>query len=133
MTKPESWVDVFSFTESFPDTAYWNRWRTVMQPVLRQSMDAGYDKLFRAGSSMHDMVFSTIDHNDVRKELRVTLSVTPEFLLRVSYSDRHNPYAASLESVALPPQEVFPVLSRSLRHLWEETMPEPIPEVLRRG
>jgi len=131
MTNPETWTDIVQFTREFPDTEHWNRWRSTMCPVLEEALRQGYNRLFRAGSSMHDLIFSTLDHHGLRMELRVTLRVTNDWKIGIYYSTVHIDFGSPIESVSVTTPEAFPVFTRYLRHLWEETVPEPIPQELR--
>lgn len=133
MTNPESWADVIEFAHSLPDTDHWNCWRAAMLPILEESRSREYDTLFRAGSSMHDFVFSTLDRHRLFDEPRVTLTVTEDFRLRIAYSRGNVHFSSPSESIVEDSREAFPSFTRYLCHLWEETMPEPIPEVLRKG
>lgn len=82
---------------------------------------------------MHDMIFSTLDDHGLRDEPRVTLNVTTEFRLQISYSNRSICFYKPLKSVIVDSSEAFPIFTRYLRHLWVETVPEPIPKELRGG
>ena len=131
MTNPETWADIVQFTTEFPDTDYWNRWRSMICPLLEQAIERGYNRIFRAGSSMHHLIFSTIDHHGLKFEPRVTIRVTEDWMLGIYYSTVHIDFGPAIESLVVEAQEAFPPFTQYLRHLWEETNPEPTPVELR--
>jgi hypothetical protein len=131
MTNPETWANIVQFTQEFPQTDYWNRWRSTVCPLLDESIRRGYDCLFRAGSSMHHILFSTISHHGLRGEPHVTLRVTEEWKIEISYSTSNVHFSSPIESVVVNPDSAISLFTRYLCHLWEETVPEPIPEALR--
>ena len=133
MSNPETWADIVQFAQEFPDTEYWNLWRSTICPLLDQALNLDYDRLFRAGSSMHHIIFSTIDHNGLRGEPHVTICVTEDWKIGIYYSTASIHFHPALESIVVDPNDAFPVFTRYLRHLWEETVPEPIPEELSRN
>ena len=82
--------------------------------------------------SMHHTVFSTLDHHRLKLEPRVTVEVTQESEIKIHYSTGNVWFSSPTQSITIPSSEAFPALTRYLRHLWTETVPEPIPEALRR-
>jgi hypothetical protein len=100
-------------------------------PILQRAVDAEFDSLFRAGMSMSHIIFSTLDHHGLRDEPRVTLDVRPNWEVRISYSTQNIHFHSPSQFEEVDPSSAFPVLTRYLQHLWEETVPEPIPELLR--
>jgi len=128
----ESWAAVVRDNTEYPDTPYWNKWRSVISPLIDEAIKAGYDKLFRAGKSMHHILLSTIDHHGLREEPRVTLAVADNWKIHIHYSTANMYFGSAIQSQLVQPVEAFPVLTRYLQHLWTETVPEPIPEVLRK-
>jgi hypothetical protein len=141
-TNEESWLYVLQVYAGYPDTPYWNQWRSTLVPVTERCIEAEYNRLFRAGTSMHSTTFSTGDHEVLRfnppARLRlspplnpkVTLAVTKDWSVRISYYDISSFRRRQSSTVA--PSDAFQALTRYLQHLWIETVPEPIPEVLRR-
>jgi hypothetical protein len=132
LSNEESWVSVVQDNGEYPDTPYWNSWRSVISPLVDEAIKAGYDKLFRAGKSMHHILFSTIDHHGLRGEPHVTLSVTEDWKIHIHYSTANMWFGSAIQSQVVMPTEAFSVLTRYLQHLWTETVSEPIPEILRR-
>lgn len=132
MTNPETWADIVQFTREFPDTEHWNRWRSTICPVIEEALRQGYDRLFRAGSSMHHLIFSTLKHHGLRMEPRITLRVTDDWKIGIYYSTGHIDFVAPIQSVVAAAPEAFAIFTRYLMRLWEDTVPEPIPERLRK-
>src|ERR1700693_982551 len=98
-TNEESWLYVLETYVEYPDTPYWNQWRSIPVPLIDQCIRAEYDQLFRAGTSMHWTTFSTGDREVLRfnpaARFRfrppinptVILAVTKDWRVRISYSD----------------------------------------------
>jgi hypothetical protein len=128
----ESWTCLVQAYDEYPDTPYWNGWRSTIAPLIDQCIRAGYNALFRAGMSMHHTVFSTLDHHRLKLEPRVTVEVTQESEIKIHYSTGNVWFSSPTQSITIPSSEAFPALTRYLQHLWTETVPEPIPEALRR-
>jgi hypothetical protein len=61
---------------------------------------------------------------------KVVLAVTKDWQIRISYTNISISRRGQSSTVA--PSDAFPTLTRYLKHLWTETVPEPLPEVLRR-
>jgi hypothetical protein len=131
LSNEESWASVIQDNGKYPDTPYWNEWRSVIDPLIDEAVKAGYNKLFRAEKSMHHILFSVLDHHGLRDEPRVTLSVTEDWKIQVHYSVANIYFRSALQCQTVIPTEAFPVLTRYLQHLWTETVAEPIPETLR--
>ena len=131
MSNPETWADLVQFIQEFPDTDHWTKWRSAVSPMIDEAILRGYHQLFRAGSSMHHLIFSTLDHHGLRLEPRVTIRVTEELEIGIYYSTGNIHFDSAIESVVVSQGDAFPIFTRYLRHLWEETVPEPIPEELR--
>ena len=130
-TNPESWTFVIRENRLYPDTEYWNRWRSLIDPLIQEAVAAGYDQLFRAGMSMHHIIFSTLDHNGLRGEPHVTVSVTKEWKIKIEYSTANTHFASPIHSEVAESGSALPTLTKYLQNLWTETVPEPIPEQLR--
>jgi hypothetical protein len=142
-TNEESWLYILQHYVEYPDTLYWNRLRSILVPVIERGIEAEYNRLFIAGTSMHSTTFSTGDHEVLRfnpamrfrlrppLNPKVYLEVTKDWQVRISYSDISVSRRGQSSTVA--PSDGFQTLTRYLKHLWTETVPEPIPEVLRRN
>lgn len=141
-TNEESWLYVLQRYVEYADTPYWNQWRSILVPVTERCVEAGYNRFFRAGTSMHRTTFSTGDREVLRfnpaMRLRLTppldpkvyLEVTKDWRVRISYYDISVSLRGRSSTVA--PSDGFQTLTRYLQHLWTETVPEPLPQGLRR-
>jgi hypothetical protein len=65
-TNQESWLYVLQVYAGYPDTPYWNQWRSILVPVTERGIEAGYNQLFRADTSMQRTTFSTGDRDVLR-------------------------------------------------------------------
>jgi hypothetical protein len=131
--KNESWARVTQSFGAYPDTQHWNERRSVLEPVITQVIQAGYDGLFRARTSMHDvLVFTSDDYRSphikisVTKDRQILIQSLPGIYSKGAF------LAPSIPSHTVECAEAFPTLTRYLQHLWTETVPEPIPEILRK-
>jgi hypothetical protein len=141
-TNEESWLYVLQHYFEYPDTPYWNQLRSILVPVIERGIEAEYNRLFRAGTSMHRTTFSTGDRDVLRfnpsAKLRLSpplnpkvfLEVTKDWRVRIYYFDISESRRGQSSTVA--PSDAFRTLTRYLQHLWIATVPEPVPEVLRR-
>ena len=72
----ESWTRLVVFVDSMPDPV-WLEWKAFMRPLLRSAIDAGFNDRYRAGQSMHHLIFSTAERRGLESitppPLRVTL------------------------------------------------------------
>jgi hypothetical protein len=126
-----TWSEIREWIDEYEDREYWNRWREIVKPLVERAIDSQFDSLFRAGQSMSHLILSTLDHHGLRGEPHITVNVTPDWKLRISYSMKSTWFFPPQQFEIVEPGFAFPVLTRYLQHLWEETMPEPIPELLR--
>jgi hypothetical protein len=129
----ESWLLVLNEKRQYPDTEYWNRWRSLIDPLIQEAAAAGYDQLFRAGMSMHHIIFSTLDHHGLKGEPHVTVSVTDDWKIKVEYSTTNTYFSSPIHAEVVTTGSALPTLTKHLQHLWTETVPEPIPVQLRKG
>lgn len=88
-------------------------------------------RYFRAGQSMHHIVFSTLDHHGLRLEPRVTVEFHPLQELRIAYGTANLGFCTPELEYSLPFDEGFATFRRFLHQLWTATVPEPIPEEIR--
>ena len=79
-----SWRDVEAFVERMGDNDRWRRWKAVAQRFIAESVRFGLDAHFRAGQSMDELVFSTLDHHGLRYEPRVVVKIHAEDRIRVA-------------------------------------------------
>lgn len=126
-----TWQQVLGFVAEFPENEYWDRWKAIVSPILKRAIESEFDSLFRAGTSMSHLIFSTMDHHGLRYEPRVTLDVRKDWKIRISFTRNNVWFSEPTQFAVLDESSVFPTFVRYLRHLWEETVPEPIPDRLR--
>ena len=127
----QSWVKIREFIESFPETS-WAEWKRFALRFIQYGLDRKFDRHFRAGQSMSTLVFSTLDRHGLRDEPRVTVSLHPPEIVRLTYwpaiprsmGDSRLEYELAFE-------EVMPTFHRFLNHLWEMSVPEALPEDMR--
>jgi hypothetical protein len=118
----ESWRAVEAFVERMGD-----RWRAVAQRFLGEGVRFRLDSYFRAGQSMDELVFSTLDHHGLQWEPRVMVKFFAEDRIHVKYV--HPP--ARGPEYTLPFDQAFPTFVRFLSQIWSATMPEAVPEEVR--
>ena len=79
---------------------------------------------FRIGQSMHQIIFSTLDHHVTSSEPRVILEFLPdEMAIRVAYGTANLSFAEPLSEKRVVMAEVIPVVLVFLRRLWEASKP----------
>jgi hypothetical protein len=123
-----SWRVVESCIAEYPDE-HWQEWRALARDFLSESFRLGLDRHFRAGTSMHHLVFSTLDHYGLRSEPRVTVEFHPEKReLRVAYGCGNLYFAPAELEYTLPFDSGFSTFRRFLKHLWTATSGDPFPE-----
>lgn len=126
-----SWTEIGCFIESFPDPS-WSDWKALARRFIRYGLDRNFDRHFRIGQSMARFVLSTLDHNRLRDEPSVLITLIPPGTLKLSYRPA---IPASLGDTSLEYdlgfEQAMPTLQRFLNHLWEVTMPEPLPPEMR--
>lgn len=126
-----TWQQVLGFVAEYTDNEYWSRWRAIISPILKHAVELELDSLFRAGMSMSHVIFSTLDHHGLRDEPRVTLEVMKDWRIRISFTGNNVWFSEPAQFAVVDESSAFPTFGRYLRHLWEETVPEPIPDRLR--
>ncbi len=126
-----SWEAVAASIERYPDTEHWTPWKLLVRRVLGAGIAAGWNRYFRAGTSMHHIVFSTLDHHGLRDEPRVTSEFHPPSELRIAYGTTNLWFRTPELEYSLPFDDAIATLRRFLHQLWTATVPEPIPEDIR--
>jgi hypothetical protein len=132
-TNEESWDKVIEFIQEHPgkDYDYWSDYQNFLLPLLRAAMEAGYHHYFRAGGSMSDTVFSTVDRRleaFTPRPPHVTLRVTPEKKF-AAYSHANIQFFEPEKTEPMTALSALSVLTTYLADLWRETRPiEPLPE-----
>jgi hypothetical protein len=137
-TNEESWDKVIEFIQEDPgkDYDYWRDYQNFLLPLLRKAIGAGYHHCFRAGGSMADTVFSTVDRPLevlTPKPPRVTLRVTPERKY-AAYSHASIQFFEPERTETMTELNAFSILTTFLADLWLETKPSaPLPECLEKA
>jgi hypothetical protein len=128
----ESWRVVEAFVESMPESAHWTPWKTLARRIIGESVKFGLNRYFRAGQSMSDLVFSTLDHHGLQREPRVIVKLRPENDVHLAYWAARLYFSIPMLEYTLPFDLAFPTFVRFLNQLWTATMPEAVPEDVRR-
>jgi hypothetical protein len=126
-----AWDFVVADIEQYPDNEYWTPWKILVRRFLQAGTAAGLNRYFRAGQSMHHIVFSTLDHHGLRDEPRVTIEFHPPSDLRIAYGTTNLWFCKPELEYTLPFDDGFATFRRFLHQLWTATVPEPIPEDIR--
>jgi hypothetical protein len=106
-----TWRLVRTFIDEYPNNEFWAPWRETVLPLLNRATDCEFDTLFRAGMSMSHLIFSTIDHHGLRDEPRITVEVTSEWKLRISYSTWNLQFKQPTQFAVAEPHQAFPVFT----------------------
>lgn len=126
-----SWDDLGKFINRF-DYPNWEGWKHLADRFMNHCIERQFNRYFRAGQSMTTLVFSTLDHHGLQDEPRVNVVLHPPDKLELSYypglpvrgADNELEYELNFETGVA-------TFQRFLNHLWEMTMPEPLPADLR--
>lgn len=104
----------------------------MVREVLASLEEHATTLLFRAGQSMHHIVFPTLDRHGLEAEPRVTLEFQPERdLVRVAYSVGNLYFCTPQSEISVSPDRAVPVIQGYMRRLWIETKPDrTLPAVL---
>ena len=124
-----SWEALITLIER---SEHWTPWKPLARRFLRAGIAAELNRYFRAGQSMHHIVFSTLDHHGLSDEPRVTIELHPPSELRVAYGTTNLLFRTPELEYSLPFDDGFATFHRFLYQLWSATVPEPIPEDIRR-
>lgn len=126
-----SWCRVREDIAEYPQNEIWDGRRQAINPMLDQALELGMNSYFRAGMGMHQLIISTADHHGLRGEPGVTVEVTEDRKLRISYSTKNVYFNPPIQSEVADPASAFPVFLIYLRRLWADTSSQPLPDVLR--
>jgi len=128
-----SWETTLAFINSFADDQYPSpEWCALARKFMEQGIERGFNRHFRAGTSMYALLLSTLDRYGLNYEPRVEVSLQPPETVWMIYSPAF-PAAqgdAKLE-YHLEYLEVMPTFQRFLNHLWVMTQAEPLPSDMR--
>jgi hypothetical protein len=122
-----SWNDVGADIERHPQNTSLALWKVLALRVVRDGIEVGLNRYFRAGISKYDLLFSTRERGSLRHVPYVTVGVDPEGKLRIAYRG----FPSSRPQYTLEYELGFPTLRRFLNQLWIETVTDPLPEELR--
>lgn len=127
----ESWSDIGQFIEDFPD-ATWLEWKRLARRFVQYGLDRNFNRHFRVGQSMSNLVFSTQDRHGCHNEPRIMVTLRPPDALKLVYWPGIPAIKGDLElEYELHWDEAMPTFRRFLNHLWETTMTDPLPSDLR--
>jgi hypothetical protein len=129
-----SWAKVVHDIDHAPAHAAFNRLKTMVSPILHRAILAQFDCLFEADGYFNHIKFFPPNSEGSRKGPRVTLELRAPIdpHLYISLCDWDIQYQSPAQCIPVMPDAAFPTFTRYLQHLWEETVPEPIPDALRR-
>src|SRR5581483_9136323 len=104
----------------------------MVRKVVTALEEQGLVAYFRIGQSMHQIIFSTLDHHRLQSEPRVTLEFNQEDQnARVAYSSAHLHFSEPISEQRVPRDAALPTTLGYLLRLWMETKPAtPIPAAL---
>jgi hypothetical protein len=122
----DSWQTTLQDIDEYPDDSYWSSYKATAQDVFSSLTKLELNQAFRVGQSMHDIIFSTLDHHGLRDEPRVTFTIMPkEGLVKIAYSYSHVDFgpSAPVSEEICPASDVTPALVNYLMRLWIETKP----------
>ena len=126
-----SWQELARSVDQHPDAEYWIKWKNLAHRLLQYAEAQQFNKYIRAGRSMNHLTFSTLDHHGLRDEPRVTVELKADGQMRIAFG-RGNLYFSKADvEYTLPFDEACLVFHRFLNQLWQQTMPEPLPDELR--
>ena len=125
-----SWKAIEADIAQYPDEQ-WKAWKAMAREFLSECFGLGLDRYFRAGQSMHQLVFSTLDRHGLRNEPRITVVFHPaRHELRVAYGCSNLDFSPAELDYTLPFVDGFATFRRFLKQLWTGTASDPLPEAL---
>jgi hypothetical protein len=129
-----SWSRLVHYVDDAPDHPAFNRLNQMVSPILHRAIRAQFDSLFDATCYFDLILFFPPTKNKSRSGPRVTVELRSpaDPHLYISLCDWDIQFQSPAQCARVMPDEAFPIFTRYLQHLWEETIPEPIPEILRR-
>lgn len=128
-----TWAGLLKSVEQMPDSEFWRGWTPFMRSVIQSGIDAGWDKYFRIGQALDQIIFSTCEQHGLERfsppPARVTLAkYQGQYSVAYSHKDVRDTLAERRDVVTSA--TVLPVLSSYLIALWQETRPtELLPEL----
>jgi hypothetical protein len=133
----ESWKVAMSLIAEQPDDLYWSSYKRTAFDLFSSLEQRELNRVFRAGTSMHDIIFSTLDHHILKDEPRVTIAIQPkDERVKVFYSYSNVEFGpnAPVSEEACGNTDALPTILHYLTRLWVETKQnEPLPPGLPRS
>ena len=128
-TNEASWAAMIQFMAGlsrYPNLVDWSR---VGRAVLEHGCALGLDRHFRAGQSMHHLIFSTVPHFGLEAEWRVTLAPSPpgedgatvSGQIEVSLARANRWFSMPDDAETAPVAEAWPLVAEYLSRLWRAT------------
>jgi len=135
-TNEESWGQVLASIDRYPDTERWREYKDFLVPLIRAGIEAGYHHYFRAGGSVSDRIFSTVDRrleDFTPSPARLTIRVGREQkFVALSHCNLHFFEPENLQFITA--ENALSIFTRYLADLWRETKPsEPLPACLEKA
>jgi hypothetical protein len=129
----ESCKDIYLFIEEYPENDVWTEWKIIARSIVSSLENFDLVANFRIGQSMHDIIFSTLDHHRLTTEPRVTISIdSMQKTVRVAYSHANISFSDPDSEQTHSTEAAIPGILSCLRRLWIETKSgAPIPEALK--
>ena len=130
-----SWTEMFAFIDEFPENDTWREWKKFVRALLTAGVEDGLDKYFRAGQSMHHIIFSTCERHGLEQydpqPPRVTLG-RDEGGYFLAFSTRNLWFFPPDRKNAITSENALSMLRSYLLALWGESRPsDPPPPVFK--
>jgi hypothetical protein len=126
------WANTLRLIEDPEGHPSFARRRTILLPIVKRAIEAQFDLLFEADLYFDHLRFYPTGRSKTGSRVTVELRAPAYPMLYISLSNCDIQYQSPQQFTGVLPEQAFPVLTRYLQHLWEENVPEPIPEILRR-
>jgi hypothetical protein len=130
LTNTDSWALLREAVDNYPGDG-WQEWKRIATDILEMLESKGFSNHFRAGQSMHHLIFSTLDSHGLEDEPRVTIDIDGSAgTTRIAYARTNLHFAAPQDEHNVPHDQSAAIIVEHLERLWTETRPqEPIPDV----
>jgi len=130
----DSWARTALLFEQQPDDETWIPYKEFMRRIFQHAAMELVCSYFRAGQSMHHLIFSTCEKDRLESYDPVPLHVTVVYgkgnsYIAAGYQNLH--LHEPIRKTPVTSENVWPVLKSYLTDLWQETRPdEPLPKPL---
>src|SRR5580698_11617896 len=123
----DSWARTAFLIEEQPDDDLWLPYKVFLRRIFQLGARDGLCYYFRAGQSMHHIIFSTCERHRLESydppPLRITLlRREAEWFVAASYANLY--FHEPIKKTAVTSEDVWPILKSYLNDLWRETRPE---------